>query len=429
MLVEILHQYNHGRITLEQYINVLEHLSHEPGSFARVTVQQNQVWQTALQQLQLSPQADAATIQAVIQQRRQLLATLLEQRFPTVYQATAASWQHSMQTVMATLPNAVQRGEFIKLSVAKSFLLHYPPAGVLQQLGYTTITDCLKKHPILEVLAALRFTETDQWMKKFLSQYHQLSPDDFEERPVQILVLPANQWGTAAVNFAKKKKHFFSHLKEYGIVFAFPTVDQVTNQNDLPVFFAMVLHYIFEVNFYTRWVQQHRTTKNFGRLYARILKGDGDICILSQYCLPIIQQYHLKRPQPHPCAFAPHVMPEALHWRKATSALLALLKTQPNYAMVDFWTNCYTAASLINHQLVSLNFADAILSNSTVVTYHVIEDLWNSVLAGYIGDQAVEQNIIEHLAQRYINLEHLFTPIQPYAKSPANGIYHAANSY
>lgn len=399
------------RIVLEQYVAVLGSISHKPDTVLTHWLrQQDQLWNNTIADLHIntvSPQH----IQVALSVRLTVLQQLVRASFPTANLGTVAGWNQFINTLLPHIPPTALRGRFIKWSVLQQFLIHTPPPRLLAYLDYQSITDCLAHEPIEEMMAALRFTESADWMEHFLQHYHHCQPHDFEERPVRFLLLEPTKWWSVAEAFARKKKHHFSHLKEAGVVFSYPAPNWKQDNQTLPLFTLMVLHYIYEVHFYARWIEQHIARPHFTADFVRILKGDGSICATSRWCLPIVQQYHLKRPQPHPCAYLPHVMPEAIHWHKAFQSFFNLIRTQPEYHLCAFWESCYTVGRRIDQQLITFNLADNILSNMGVsavpLSYHYNEDVWNAIFSSYLNRGTLERVIIEQLASQHINLHHL----------------------
>jgi len=114
------------------------------------------------------------------------------------------------------------KGYFLKHAKATEFLQKEPPRKILAALGYATIDEMLAKEDLLEVYSALRFLEDAEWQNKvFFKQYENLTPDDFEERHIELRALDP-KWAQAAERFVAKKYHNVSHLKELGVIFVIP---------------------------------------------------------------------------------------------------------------------------------------------------------------------------------------------------------------
>ena len=113
-------------------------------------------------------------------------------------------------------------GFFLKKEYAEQILQKRPPTATIEMLGYSSVQAMLEKEDIMDIFSALRFTETDEWMHKtFDVAYTQFTPDDFEERPIQIRVL-GDKYKEVAEKFVAKKHHNVSHLKEFGVIFVNP---------------------------------------------------------------------------------------------------------------------------------------------------------------------------------------------------------------
>lgn len=386
----------------QRYINTLAQLTQQPNHIAAFEQAQQQAWAQALLALEVTANDQPATIQAAVQERVALLQQIIQDTF------TDLTWTGLLNTLRPQLPADLFTCYALKPTVIERLLRQQPPLHTMQYLGYETLDECLAKESLYELMAALRFSESSDWMQLFLQQYAQLTAADFELRPVQFLTLESSKWWRLAEPFARKKRHHFSHLKEAGVVFWYPSPDATQPQDQSLAVVMMLLHYLFEVHFYSQWFQtQAAKLPNFGEVFVATLQGDTELCARDLYHLPIIQQYHLKQPNPHPCVFQPHVMPEALHWRKAMTALMQALRLHPDYDRVAFWETCYTVGALVQGELVTLNIVDNVLSTTVQFNYHFREDMWNAIFAHYYSPEQLEQTIIHYFASKQIDLNDL----------------------
>src|SRR3989344_3180988 len=116
----------------------------------------------------------------------------------------------------------VSKGFFLKKEHLKKVFLERPPHNLLTHLGYATVDDLIANEDLTESFSALRFVETDEWMHETFDRvYVDFTPDDFEEREIEVRVL-GEQWKEIAQKFVAKKHHNVSHLKEFGIIFLNP---------------------------------------------------------------------------------------------------------------------------------------------------------------------------------------------------------------
>jgi len=205
-----------------------------------------------------------------------------------------------------------------------------PPPNILKEFGYKDGRELFEKENLSEVASSLRFMETKEWMHEtFDKAYAGLSPDDFEEREVEVVVL-SGKLLEAALPFVEKKRHNLSHLKELGLVFIIPI--EIKDDGELLRVFALYLHYLYEVQFYSDLFKGLRDSsissggRSFSEGVISLLRGD----ILdsapapnddSSYNWLIIQRYLAKEDRWGKRLFTPHVNPEAIHWGKAEEAL------------------------------------------------------------------------------------------------------------
>lgn len=392
---------------LESYITLLQQGSGNVNAFIEFAHHQDQGWENALHSLGVQHVTPNAVHEA-IQQRLAVLNTAVHDVTGSPNIATEHGWQQLIQFVQQHTQAGALTGLFIKEAVLANALRTHPPQTILRHLGYATIDECLASESVYEILAALRFAESSAWMDEFISAYSTLAPDDFEERPVQFLMLNPEKWWSLAKPFAEAKKHHFSHLKEAGVIFSYPAPLQLQDPNQLHIVIMMVLHYVYEVKFYSNFFATHVSAiDHFGDMFIEVLQGDKNICTTQPGVLPIIQQYHLKKPNPNPCVFQPHVMPEVLHWHKARTTMFSALQSHANYDLLSFWDNCYTVGRIIDNQLITFNFPDNILSNQTHLTYHYQEDLWNTLFTIHYSEEVLEKQIITHFIHKAIRLNQI----------------------
>jgi len=111
--------------------------------------------------------------------------------------------------------------------------------------------------------------------------------------------------------------------------------------------------------------------------------------------------------------FEPHVNPEAIHWSKAENDIVRFGQRFPHIGL-DFWTdldfigNYYQDASGVD-VLVSFNLIDTVMSlvqekEMIKYLYHHEEALWNKIFSEYIGQEKMEQLIIDNFQHGYIDI-------------------------
>src|SRR3989344_306827 len=167
----------------------------------------------------------------------------------------------------------VGEGFFLKKEKAKELLKSEPPVNIMKALGYKEVNELIEKEDIDQVFAGLRFGEEQQWLNAvFFAQYKNLTADDFEHRRIRLEVLDG-KWLTIAEQFLKKKYHNISHLKELGVIFVIPL--ELRTPGETMRVFGLVLHYLHEVNFYSKlFVQYALTSSTFSDRLISSLRGD-----------------------------------------------------------------------------------------------------------------------------------------------------------
>lgn len=311
----------------------------------------------------------------------------------------------------------VGKGFFLKQEKAREMLEIEPPRNILSFFKMNSVSELLKEQDLFEVFSALRFIEDKKWLNTvFLRQLDDVTPDDFEEREIKMHVL-SGEWLKAAESFLKKKYHNVSHLKELGIIFVIPlTIDTPGETMRL---FGLLLHYLHEVSFYSKLFRKYASEdpKQFSQKLISALRGD----VLDKRFAEedrgkkwmIVQQYLAKDDINDWRLFEPHINPEAIHWSKAENDIARFGQKFPQIGL-DFWTdldfigNYYPDASGVD-VLVSFNLIDTVMSlvqkkEMIKYLYHHEEALWNKIFSEYMGQEKMEQLIIDNFEQGYIDI-------------------------
>lgn len=310
----------------------------------------------------------------------------------------------------------------LKKEKFKKILLGNPPPNILSMFGYKNAEALFYENSLEEVASSLRFMESKEWMHEvFGKAYSSLTPDDFEEREVEAIVL-SGKWLEAARGYVQMKRHNLSHLKELGLIFIIPI--EIKEVGELLRVFSLYLHYLYEVKFYSELFKMLRDGKiarpdndGFAGGLKSLLRGD----VLEDIPTPkgdksfnwlIIQRYLAKDYEWEKRLFVPHVNPEAVHWRKAEEALAKLdekdLSLTFNFWLGLDWVGAYFPGA--KSELLSFDFIDTVMSlvaerDMLKYLYHQQEALWNKLFEEYMGDgDKLESLIKENLLKGYIAL-------------------------
>ncbi len=295
----------------------------------------------------------------------------------------------------------------LKKSVAKDFLKKTPPPNIMKRLGYKSIDSMLKNENIFEIYGALRFAESPEWLNKFDAQYDNLVPSFFEERDIEIVSMPADRWSDVAEEFVHKKKHNITHVKEMGIILMLPITQQKIPGISTTVL-ALLFHYTNEIRLYSAYFKLQQVKPDFAEIFIDTLIADpASAAVMAGQKIHwrVIQRYFGKfeGKEYHPEIFEPHVQPEDLHWRKAEDLLY---KLDPE---LGWWRDLDYVGVVRSGRPVTFNLMDIAVSFSNQTPYknreiyHFRESLWNEVFERYMGEKALEQQVLKQLNNSMID--------------------------
>jgi hypothetical protein len=303
----------------------------------------------------------------------------------------------------------------LKKSVAKEFLRQSPPPNIMKMLNYRSIDSMLKNENIFEIYGALRFAESPDWLNKFDAKYTTIKPSDFEERQIEIVLMPADRWADIAEPFVHKKRHNITHLKELGIILMLPVkLDKIPGitMTVMPLLF----HYTNEIRLYSAFFKLQQVKPDFAKIIIETLIADPPSAAVmagQQIHWRVIQRYFGKlENEYHPEIFEPHVQPEDLHWRKAENILYDI---DPN---LGWWRDLDYVGIMHSGRPVTFNLMDIALSYSNSTPYnkraifHFREALWNEVFMRYMGEKTLENQVLGQLNNSMIAPETIHASIK-----------------
>ncbi|MDX1608329.1 MAG: hypothetical protein R3251_03915 [Candidatus Spechtbacterales bacterium] len=306
-------------------------------------------------------------------------------------------------------------GKFLKYEKAEEILRKHPPKGALELLNYKDVEELLKKEDLMEIMSALRFTETEEWMHEgFDVAYSDFTPEDFEERAIELKVL-GPQWKEVAKKYVAKKHHNVSHLKEFGVIFLNPIQEHL--KGSLMRDFTLFLHYFHEIVFYSRLFQHHYEDKNFAEKLKSFLRGDvAEKTSVEKGEWLIVQRYLWKVDPNDPRLFMPRVNPESLHWRKGEDDAVAFGERLEEVGL-EFWKDSDWVAAFFTNKAGERQFTSFDLEDRTFslaaqsegrpenFNYHQQEALWNELFRRYMGAEKRYQLMIENFEEGIIDLK------------------------
>lgn len=312
------------------------------------------------------------------------------------------------------------KGLFIKRERAAELLEKYPPKELLNFFGYANSQELIDKEGFASVVSSLRFTQSTEWMHKFFdAAYKELTPDDFEEREVEIKILE-EKWLKVADKFLEKKYHNVSHLKEFGVIFIIPL--PIDTAGETLRMFTLLLHYLHEVPFYSNLFRRHIHEPDFISKFQSLLRGDvpeGKLPETGKVVWRVVQRYLAKDDPTDFRLLEPHANPEAEHWYRVGDDLRRLSRIMPtsedkvnigSWADLDFvggfFPSFAKASENTGDVLISFDSIDLIMSlvkkGEIKYLYHQQEAIWNKLLSEYVGHERMNQLVEENIVKGFI---------------------------
>src|SRR3989344_1779405 len=310
-------------------------------------------------------------------------------------------------------------GFFIKKEKVVELLEKQPPQSLLDHFGYANVAELIEKEGFESVVAALRFTKTTEWMHQFFDvAYSVLTPEDFEDREVEVIVLDS-KWLEIAQKFIGKKFHNVSHLKEFGVIFISP--DPIDMPGETLRMFVLLLHYLHEVPFYSGLFSRFVNDGDFIAKLQSLLRGDvleieeAKRAAAQSGNWLVIQRYLAKDDTNDLRLSLPHVDPEAEHWYLVSQNFQKLgeLKGNDDKFNISRWANLDYVGDFFksadgSDKLVSFGVVDLVMSvvkrGEVKYLYHQQEALWNRIFVEYFGREKMNRLIEENIIKGYIEL-------------------------
>ncbi|OPL12068.1 MAG: hypothetical protein AVO34_02340 [Firmicutes bacterium ML8_F2] len=305
---------------------------------------------------------------------------------------------------------------FIKEEKLKELFRLNPPKKIMGILGYEDkIDEMLDKEDVFELFCALRFVEDGDWLNKvFFKAYTYLTKDDFEKRPIRIMVLP-KRWSGKGQEFLEKKFHHMSHLKEVGVVFIIPVIKDRPNES--LYYFFMTLHYTYEVDWHARLFEKYSQERDFVHKMTEALKvqvSDMPLPNSNKMSWRMMPAYLDKKNPDDPRLAEPHISPEAWHYTRAAVCIDKFSQKFPDSGF-DFWRGSDVLAEYFSdasgqESLISFDLFDngiSLLHQKDFnyrYLYHQPEALWNKIFIEYAGEKMLDKTLMENLDKGYVTL-------------------------
>ncbi len=399
---------------LLELFDKMEKLTGKSGIAEKIYEENEKIVSQKLQQLGIDREkADTQFIEAAILKKASQADQTLYDYLDKPNNHEPASCGKMIETVKNI--SGVKTGFFLKEEKLKDFLFLNPPKNILSALGYANVQEMLTKENLYEIFAALRFVEDEKWLNSvFFRPYNDLNAAGFEERELRVGML-SEKWAVIGEKFVGKKLHHISHLKELGFIFVIPgKADNGAYRPGQTIeTFSLILHYLHEVDFYSKLFRRCAQKPNFGTNLVRLLSGQFELVApKGKFNWRILQRYLAKIDPQDPRLFDPHVNSETIHWMKAEKEI-DKLAVEKNLKM-EFWQGTDDFAGDIfpagkrGEEIVSFDLLDNVVSLThgglEKYLYHQQEALWNKIFIEYLGEEKLEEMVVENIEKGFVEL-------------------------
>lgn len=390
----------HFRLSLQQ----LEAANGHPSADIRLTNEIRQAVKPKFLSLGLDPNdTTASELYAALMERVKSDANRLDKALRT----RAATFVSAEGNVVAGIVHAIEELSIpkscfgLKTACLKNLLKKHPPKKAMKRLGYRSMESMLKHEPIACVLAAAWLIESDSWRRALSDQYKKLAAVDFETRKISLIMPESKRWAELSKSIVARKHHNVLAFKELGAIVLLPLpADHPPGASMATLVLCLVA--LNEIRASSLFLKLCQVRADFGHQVQAIALGEPSL--KTKFLgrpLPwqLIQNYygrfiHLFREE----LFEPHIQAEDFSWSSIEDALSSI---EPS---LEFWRHSGHLSWLHQHQPVSLNIVDAVLSYCNKLPFEqrlvhfCRESLWHELMLGYLRHDMVEQ-IVEHELQ------------------------------
>lgn len=327
-----------------------------------------------------------------------------------------SSQDDSVDKIALAIKNVIDKSRVnqkvwvLKKSVVKRLLHNEAPHEVMRFLNYSSVDSLTKRESLAEIFGAIRLLESDQWLKRFNKQYSKLLPSDFEERDIELLVMPSQRWSELSNKLYDNQQYSLTHLKELGFVVIFAPKSQKLDGYTLSTL-PLVLHYLNEIKLYSAFFKLQQVRPDFGKIIVRTLNEDDiyDIEISGKKIhWRVVQKYYGSNKSVHPDVFQPYIQKEDLAWQ-STSRLLYQIDPE-----LKFWEDFeYVGALLGSNQPISFNILDVSMNYYFALSYNdrlyskMQSSLWNELYSRYLVQSVYASQVQNQLSYGSVNLDQL----------------------
>lgn len=338
-------------------------------------------------------------IHTEIQNKLKLIEESLQSQFTPQSLISRNGIKNLVENIYQILPDQEKIGWYIKNTSAESIIEKHPPKNLLsfiEKNGHKAITGNEPKATSLQLLTMTRHTESEEWQKEYADYLKKLSPDDFEERKLDFIILDTNELQSLFNQSGQHQKPWrISHTKETGTISCFTLDNYNIYQTPILLYISVFMHYFFE-------------TSCSGLFFkSKLLEKSNDFGLnIKEIITTSANKFSF---------FHPNSYSENLFWQKA----IALLAKSSPLADLSYFTDSITCGERLSSEdilspIITLNIVDHIwIANfsqkssaeayfkvtSRNYLYHFREGLWSEIFREILGitDKQMDNEIITNL--------------------------------
>lgn len=381
----------------------LEAANGNPNADIRFSTEVLHASRDKLRQLGLDPyDTTAAELYHALQERVKADDARLTRRLQTLaatYISAEADVVAGMIHALKELPDS-KRCYGLKSRSLKAIIKKTPPRRTLKQLGYRSLESCLKHEPPVLILAAAWLVEGEAWQRRFLDQYKQLCPSDFENRNITVLQPTSTRWRKLAADSVELKKHNLVSFKELGTLVFLPFTASIPS-GAVTASLSLALHELNEIRAASAFLKLCQVRSTFGSVVKAVAADEPRLSSqLLDQPVPwhMIQRYYSRFSQHfREEVFEPHLRIEDMAWHPIEETLSAI---EPS---LDFWKQSGHLGMLHGHHPVSFNVIDAAINYCNQlpferrVVHYFQRSLGHELLLRYLRHDKVETSVLSEL--------------------------------
>lgn len=299
----------------------------------------------------------------------------------------------------------------MKHSVAKELLRKDPPKKLMKHMGYRSVESMLKRERVEEIYAAVPFLESERWLSKFWRNHLALSPSDFENRKINLIIMPESRWAIIAPSSG-----IITCMLQLGAAAVWPAPRSVTKFGFST---AALLYEAAEImRIYSAALKIEQVRPNFGKKALELMQPKIKAPVMIE-TVPInwdvLHSHYGRQDEVHASMENLHVLD--MH-RHSPAELLATIN--PAFS---WWAGTNSLAISNKGKIVSLNLNDVLINALNNIEYknqvnkNFRKYFYNDLISRYLKHDNVEAYISSQLDNLTPEHETINISFNKYAKA------------